>query len=243
MKSTIVVCSHNRPIQAQTQLALRALMSAGALYLDQSGAADVALARCLALSGACDQLRSKPGQWDCVLMVDDDMVFSRQDAQALVDHARSTGVSAAAMYATLLGTLAATRLRTPNGDLQRWATGLGLLAIPAFALLELEQRSEPFTFMDQPRRGFTWSQAAGGNFWSEDYTLTRRLGGVHLLPIGVGHLKTIPVYPDEATIACVREGRRLPGDLDSKILDHIVDPTMQERADVEASLLGPQGEP
>lgn len=224
----IVTCSHNRAMQAQTLSAIRELCRAGAIYIDQSGAADVALARCLALSAACNALRAEPAR-DVVLMVDDDMVFTNEDCEQLAQHARRTGVAASAIYATLGGTVAATRLQTTPGEAQRWAVGLGLLAIPRASLLELERQSEPFEFMGKPQFGFTWSAAANGIFWSEDYTLSRRLGGVHLLPIGVGHLKTIPVYPDEDTIACIREGRRLPGDNEGKVLDHIQDPQMLAR--------------
>lgn len=239
MKNTIAICSHNRDIQRQTTLALHELVRAGVLYIDQSGSADVALARNLALTAACNALRAQPAR-DIVLMVDDDMVFTVEDCEKLADHARETNVPASAMYATLAGTLAASRLRTPSGDDQRWAVGLGLVAIPRELLLALEANSERFLFMGEPQFGFTWSAAAGGIFWSEDYTLSRRLGGVHLLPLGVGHLKTIPVYPDEATIACVREGRRLPGDLDANVLAHIEDPSMAERSAVDRALLGPQ---
>jgi hypothetical protein len=216
MHRTIIIMSHNRPIQYATQEALAALRAAGALLLTQSGTTDVTLARNLALSGVCDRLRAanrRSTERDTVLMVDDDMVFTLDDAQRLVDYARSTGMPASAAYATHMSTLAATRLKTDPSAVQLWVTGLGFLAIPAAKLLELEQRSEVFTTMQETRRGFTWSIADGGNYWSEDFTLCRRLGGVHLLPIPVGHVKPWPLYPDDETLECIREGRRLPGEL------------------------------
>jgi hypothetical protein len=189
----------------------------------QAGITDVTLARNLALSAAVNARSSRRGgDFDMVLMVDDDMVFSWEQASQLVNHARLRNVAASAMYGTTMGTLAATRLKSGPGEDQRWATGLGLLAVPMRLLLDLAERSEQFDFNGTKNWGFTWSLAHGGNYWSEDFTLCRRLGGVHLLPIAIGHLKTIPIYPDEETVQCVREGRRLVGEL-ANMLDHVED--------------------
>lgn len=222
MKRTIILLSHNRPIQEGTLHSLQELRQAGAAYLAQRGTADVALARSIALTAACEALREHRSR-DMILMLDDDMLCTVDQAQTLVDHARETGVAASAMYATTIGTLAATKLPTPEGEAQRWVAGLGTLAVPAALLLELERKSDPFTFSSDKKKytAFTSSRAENGEWWSEDYTLCRRLGGVHLLPIGVGHLKTIPIYPDEETIAAIATGRPLLGELDSTQLDHV----------------------
>lgn len=225
MQKTLILCSHSRPIQERTLQSVSDCVARGAAFLTQAGITDVTLARNLALSGA---LRASADQ-DVILMVDDDMVFTADDAEQLVTHARETNVAASAMYGTTMGTLAATRLKTASGA-QRWATGLGLLAIPVALLTELAARSAQFDFEGSKSWGFTWSLASGGNYWSEDFTLCRRLGGVHLLPIAVGHLKTIPIYPDDETVACVRDGRRLRGDLDSKVLAHVQDGDMAAAA-------------
>lgn len=225
MNKTILVTSHARPIHEATITSIRPLCARGAMFLTQRNATDVALARNLALSGVCAALDEDPTR-DVVLMVDDDMVFFEEAAAALVEHARSTGVAASGMYATTMGTLAATRLQTPAGERQLWVTGLGLLAIPAALLLRLRGESEPFMFLEKKNYGFTWSAAGGGNYWSEDYTLCRRLGGVHLLPIPIGHMKMIDLWPDEETVAHIREGRMLPGDLASAALKATKDPTM-----------------
>lgn len=241
MKQTIIVCSSNRPIQDQTRQAIEELERHGAQLLLQTGSADVAFARNMALSGALrfavtanKELAvsaTHPGTerrapFDTILMVDDDMVFSLEQAQTLLAHARKTGFAASAMYATMRGSLAATRLYTPPAMVQRWLVGLGLLAIPFPALQELARRSRVFEAFGTEHVEFTWSAALGDCWCAEDYTLCRRLGGVHLLPVAVGHMKTIPIYPDAETIECIRKGRRLPGDLDSKVLAHIEDPDM-----------------
>jgi hypothetical protein len=238
MNRTIILCSYNRAIQEQTRQSIAALINLGAAFIKQTGSADVTLARNLALSAGCRALRqlnleasyaspSPHPDRDTLLMVDDDMLFDAHHAQRLVDHTRVFGRAASAMYATMGGSLAGTRITigAPDDEQtlaalqacgvhpQRWVTGLGLLAIPARLVLELEARSETFQFPDRndPRgvsdnNAFTTSGPSGGDWWSEDYTLTRNLGGVHLLPMAIGHLKTIPIYPDAETVRRIKEG-------------------------------------
>lgn len=237
MKRTIITCSYNRPIQDDTMRAISQLLQRGAAYVPQKGVADVTLARNMALTGACAGLRklntelrkqltdhiANPGfefhpsrefdarRRDMILMVDDDMQFQPDQAQELVNHARCTGVAASAMYATLASSLAASAMDVQRaGEPRRWLTGLGLIAIPAVLLLELERDSERFEMLNGTNVAFTSSGAKNGRWMSEDFTLTERLGGVHLLPIAVGHLKTIPIYPDAATVELIRAGKPLP---------------------------------
>lgn len=67
-------------------------------------------------------------------------------------------------------------------------------------LLELESRSAPFEFMGRALRAFTWSGAERGEWISEDYRLSMNLGGVHLVPVGVGHVKKGSIGPNEETL-------------------------------------------
>lgn len=236
MRSTIVVCSYNRPIQEQTRAVIAALTSSGAAYIPQTGSADVTLARNWALTGACVGLRklnstlaearktSQAGKgtradFDTILMVDDDMLFEVDQAQELINYTRAHAVAASALYATMNGGVAGIPIATPIGETQRWLTGLGLLAIPSWALLKLEEASERFQTLDGTKVAFTSSICRGGKWFSEDFELCHRLGGVHLLPIAVGHLKTIPIYPDDETVRRVREGLPLPERLTAKELD------------------------
>lgn len=211
-------------------------MALGAAYMPQTGSADVTLARNLALSGGCRALRQlndhcakqARAPFDTFLLVDDDMLFEPKHAQRLVDHTRIFGRAASAMYATLYGTIAASRfsdyepddegtiavLKASGVQPQRWVSGLGLLAITARQVLELEAALPKFLFPDLStaehthieNTAFTQSGAKNGEWWSEDYTLCERLGGVHLIPIAVGHLKTIPIYPDQETVRKIRDG-------------------------------------
>jgi len=243
VKNTVIVCSTNRPVQEKTREAIELLCAHGAELIWQTGSADVAFARNVALTGALrcvathNKVRKEP--IDVVLMVDDDMLFTLEQAQELVTHARETGVAVSAMYATLMVTLAATRLYTPPGEQQRWLAGLGLLAIPFALVQDVARRSELFNSHGEERVEFTWSAAHGGEWFAEDYTLCRRLGGVHLLPMGVGHLKVIPVYPDAETIRRIANNERLPGDNDLKILSRVEEPAMLAALDHKHQQLGP----
>lgn len=247
MKHTIVVCSSNRPIQDETRKAIDRLRVAGAQLILQVGSPDVAYSRNIALTGVLRFVATRnkaaaapkqssfalqydpggcaepPPAIDTVLMVDDDMMFTLEEAQALVTHSRAHNVGASAMYATVGGTLAATRLYTPPGETQRWLVGLGLLALPFAELQAVAKRSETFEAYGQEHVEFCWTAAYKGQWQAEDYSLCRRFGGVHLLPIAAGHLKTVPIYPDAETVRRIAENERLPSNIE---MQRIEDPAM-----------------
>lgn len=201
----MVLCTHNRPIDRETRQSIAALEHAGAYFVDHAGApSDVTLARNLGLSAVCRGLRGFPGRFDLVVLVDDDMVFKLDDVERLRDAAHETNFAASAMYANEAGELCAVPLS--NG---RWATGLGLLAVPAWLIEKLALFSESFTFQSDTCWGFTESKCDGGRYWSEDFSLCRRLGGVLLLPLPIGHRKTVTVYPNVETVDRVRLHRGL----------------------------------
>lgn len=227
MQNTIVVVSTNREMQSVTRNCISQMRRAGAQYVEQTGCSDVALARCLSLSGACNALRMLNAQgngrsFDTFLMVDDDMQFEIEQAQELINHSRSHVVPASAVYATVQGTIAASPMDHGLHARQLWKTGLGLLAVPASLVLALEKRAPKFELTNGIFTAFTSSGPDGeGQWWSEDFTLCKALGGVHLLPIAVGHLKTIPLFPDDETIKAIRNGVPLPKTLSAEELDRI----------------------
>lgn len=218
MKNTVIVVSTNRQIFEKTAVCIDRLTAAGARVLIQRGSACVAAARNIALSGACEYLRAHENV-DTVLMVDDDMLFTLEHAVSVVAAARFNGVATSAMYATLVTTLAAMRLPRAASETQRWLTGLGFIAVPRALLLALEASSETFSFYKQPFREFTWACVEDGLWMSEDFRLTKRLGGAHLLPVAVGHLKTLPLYPDPHTIRAIAMGDPLREELDTTQLE------------------------
>lgn len=216
MKKTLMVISTNRGLHPETLEAVRACRNAGARLVQQHGASDVSLARNHALSMAKRALELDEGKdIDAILMIDDDMVFTLNDAQRLVDRIRETGAPASATYVQVGGALAASRM-TPwctveEGEQPQpmrpgsWHVGLGFVAFGAGALLELAADSNEFNLRGETCWEFTRSRAVAGDYISEDYCLSRRLGGVELLPLEVGHLKMTAIYPHENLLARVAE--------------------------------------
>jgi len=201
MKNTLVVMSSNREIERETRHTLKELMSLGAMLLMETGSPDVAFARCRALSWACDKLREYP-DLDVVLMLDDDMEVPSETAQGLADAARDLGRPCSAVYPTLTAKVAAARWA---GHLGLWLVGLGCLAIPRALLLALEERSESFELDGKVHRAFTWCGPENGSWIAEDFRLSINLGGVHLCPFAVGHIKKGALWPDEATLDQLEE--------------------------------------
>ena len=205
MKSALIVMSSNRELEKQTRNTLQNLASLGAMLLMETGSADVAIARCRALSWACEKLREYPDR-DIVLMLDDDMDVPTETAQALVDKARELGRACSAVYATLSASVAAARWSDHPG---LWLVGLGCVAIPRALLLELEQRSESFELNGRSYSAFTWCGPENGGWIAEDFRLSINLGGVHLCPLPVGHIKKGALWPDDETIDRLEQGRAL----------------------------------
>jgi hypothetical protein len=197
MKNSIIVMSSNREMEAATKKTLQALTDGGALVLLETGSSDVAFARCRALSWACETLREYPER-DVVLMLDDDMEVPAETAQRLVDEARSLGRACSAVYATLNSKVAAARWHERPG---LWLVGLGCVAIPRALLLELEERAESFEVTGRFYSAFTWSGPEEGSWVAEDFRLSKNLGGVHLCPLAVGHIKKGALWPDDETLA------------------------------------------
>jgi hypothetical protein len=193
--------SSNREMERATQETIRNLSNAGAIRLIETGSSDVAFARCRALSFACEHLR-KTTDRDVILMLDDDMEVPLDTAQLLADKARELGRPCSACYATMTAKLAAARWMQCPGS---WLVGLGCLAIPRALILDLEERSERFEFSGRSYAAFTWSGPQDGEWIAEDFRLSMNLGGVHLVPVGVGHVKKGSIWPDSLTLQNLAE--------------------------------------
>ena len=196
MKRTLLVYSCNHTLQLKTGAAIGACSQAGAAIVEQAGTSDVAVARNAALTMACAVLDQ--GHHDVVLMVDADMGFTLQQAQCIVDHVRKTGVAASGCY--IVGSENKARLAATPYQNGRWLTGLGFVAIPAAMLLKLRELSPKFKCAEGELHEFTSSgvtiSTEGERIWiTEDTRLTSRLGGVELLPMAIGHIKTAMMMP------------------------------------------------
>jgi hypothetical protein len=179
----VVVLVSNRPIDPDAYGCITRLRSP---IVAQRDCADIALGRNLALSGVCDLARVN--KFDCALLVDDDMVFTVDDVKLLTEHAMASGVATSACY---VGASGEHLMAAPWEG--RWITGLGLVAIPMPLLLEVHTKAPHFTNKMLPGRdiaAFCSSGIIDGVWYSEDFQLCMRLGGVDLLPeVCVGHIK------------------------------------------------------
>jgi len=198
MKRILFVYSSNRTPCVEFTQSLQACVSDGAGVIEQRNTVDLAMARNSALTSAFQALLT--GRHDVVLMVDDDMQWKPQDATRISDHVRASGHAASAAYVMKDGRLAAHYVGP------RWRCGLGFLAIPATEIKRLSSKSLPYAGADGASTlEFTRSgviERDGRRVWlPEDYCLSERLGGVDLLPIAVGHVKSVVLSPNESKLA------------------------------------------
>jgi hypothetical protein len=217
MKNVVLVTSSNRAAEKHTRRLWSEMVRLGALVAEQTGSPDVAFARNMALSAACNALRNFPER-QVVVMVDDDMVGPIAHVEQLVARALETERPCSAVYATQSGHLAATRWRTgPSKTVQRdgdgrslWLVGLGVLAIPSGVLLDTESTMPSFRWKDRVLTAFCECGVREGEWWAEDYQLSANLGGVRLEPIGFGHIKKMPLWPDQETLDLIAGDQELP---------------------------------
>jgi predicted small secreted protein len=188
VKDILVVVSTNRGIDRQTEECINPLVLERAEMIKQMGTSDVALARNIALTQAWNVLASHKNL-KTVLMIDDDMVFSKEDAYRVVKKSQDENVPVAGAFITQRGALAA-----KPWSKTMWQTGLAFLAIPADMLIDVAKRSKTVNTGEEVVV-FTWSGEENGEWVPEDYRLCRRLGGVKILPVSIGHLKMTALYP------------------------------------------------
>jgi hypothetical protein len=203
MNGVFAVMVSNRTVEAETERGILELTRQGARIALFRGFSDVALARCISLTAVCRELRNDEAR-DVVLMLDDDMHFTLEQARRVVDSARAAQRPVSAAYCTEDGRLAA------YADPQLgWLVGLGFIAIPRVSLLELEQASVLVNEGTRTEcRAFCWSGPHGDRWEGEDWCLSRRLGGVELLSTTVGHIKKRPLYPIPSELERILAERR-----------------------------------
>lgn len=210
----------------------------------------VALARNRALTAAL-QLALQSGA-PVVVCIDDDMVFSSETFGRLVRLASDLGRPVSGMYATAHGTLAARQapdlvpIQVDGMERTAWLTGGGMLAIPTSLLEEIAAevgtiREQTGSFHPFCRAGVRATDSRGNilsepTWESEDYALSRVLGGVHLAPLGVGHVKPIVIWPDAETVRRVREGEGLETIVEGVPLERVAAGGRSDQAEIEGHL-------
>lgn len=220
MKNTFLVTISNRGATRNTARLWRAICASGAMHLEQTGSPDIAFARNQSLSATCDAFR-KYDLADVALLCDDDMIGPLDSVQKLIDLARETGRPCSVVYATQDAHLAGARWKV-DGVVQRteagrtlWLVGMGLVAIPRKCLLETEAKTASYKVRETVLSEFCTTGAVDGEWIAEDYSFCKRLGGVLLQPIGFGHIKQTPLWPDQETLDLIDRDETLPGEADS----------------------------
>lgn len=193
MHGTIVATPTHRGFpHSSTKEAIRKLCKEGAELRIASKISDIAGGRSWLLS-ECLRAAEASGR-DVILCVDDDMSFTTEQAQQLVEHARATKIPSSAVYCTEDGDLAGCRWRP-----FRHLVGLGFAAIPVQALRALADTLTPVAFGDHTTKVWPFAECKAhpehGVWMAEDYDLSAKLGGFQLLPIAVGHIKLVPLVP------------------------------------------------
>lgn len=179
----------------------------GALRLELAGCSDVALARNLLYTAALD---TAPDRITVFLFVDDDMSFTPAQARLVVEHAEETGRLCSGVYGGPQGDLAA--MRRDDGD--GWWVGLGFAAVQREQLSRVAQQLPRLTMRAGGReqtvyplcQSRMWEREGRDARWmSEDFWLCEQLGGALLVKVPIGHLKTVPLYPDATTLDRVNQ--------------------------------------
>jgi hypothetical protein len=195
MQRTVIVLVTHRGLKEETGEAVAKLGCPSVVKI--RGCPDQSKGRSMAIDAALDQ--TEDTKIDTVLLLDDDMVFQASDVLELVEHSRRTTECCSGVYLTADGKLCARPCRdlvvVPGAPL-RWLTGLGCLAVPRDLLARVRE-CLPKT------AGIThWCRSGPhpdfpGEWFPNDFWFCHHFRGVLLLPLAFGHLKTVPIWPDE----------------------------------------------
>lgn len=201
LKHVVLVMATREGVNDQTRKCVDRVEELGASRLQLAGCSDVATARNLLLTHALDTCEEHKTVF---LLVDDDILFDPGVAQLVCEDALEGEQPVSAVYATNNGAIAG----TPRGD-GLWNTGLGFLAVRRDKLAEYAETLGgklpgmnknliyPFCQSRVSRDGKEWH--------AEDYWFCDGMGGVVLKPLGVGHLKRVPLTPDQHTLDMIAD--------------------------------------
>lgn len=215
MKHALLVTIAGADISKTTRDCIQRCANRGASVVQRVGVSDVAYGRSLILTEVYDLLKGNQHHdsrdW-VVVLIDSDMEFMPSDVQSLVHAARETDLPASGVYATRTGYMAA---GYRDGV---WECGLGFFAFQTCHLhtlaTKLKRLDCGYEFGVFPFCQSGVHPSRPGHFTTEDFWLCRELATraaapPKLHPIRAGHLKTVPLYPDDTTIERVRRGEML----------------------------------
>jgi hypothetical protein len=215
MEKTLILVPTHRGISPETAECIGALKCPSIIRV--RGRADVVKARCEAFDAAIEHTQGTP--IDTVLCLDDDMVFPPAAALELVAISRRLNEPVSGVALTENGVISAMPWK-PNGftvtDRPRWLTGLACMALPLERLRQLARQLDDAREgrrLGGPEQGQArfppglrrWCDsgehpARVGEWTSEDLWFCLQWHGVLLAGVGFGHLKRVPLYPEEAVL-------------------------------------------
>lgn len=195
MDRTVVVVVTHRGLCDETQEAIAKLGCPSILKV--KGLANLAKARSIAFEKAIDATEGTP--IDTILSIDDDMVFAPKDVVDLVGHSRTVAECCAGVALNHEGQLTARPLAplvVVPGSPVRWLTGLACMAIPRLRMTRIRPTLPVVGGIPQ------WCQTGAhpdypGEWLPEDFWFCQHFRGVILLPVPIGHIKPMPLWPDE----------------------------------------------
>jgi hypothetical protein len=195
MDRTVIVLVTHRGLCDETAEAVAALQCPSIIKV--KGLANLAKARSLAFEKAFQATEGTPV--DTVLSIDDDMVFGAKDVNDLVGHSRVTAECCAGVALNHEGKLTArplTPLVVVPGSPVRWLTGLACMAIPRQRMKRIRPKLREVGGIPE------WCQTGAhpdypGEWLPEDFWFCHHFGGVVLLPVAIGHIKPMPLWPDD----------------------------------------------
>lgn len=197
MQKTVILLVTHRGLVDEAAESVAKLHCPSVIRL--KGIPDQSKARSMGMDLAFD--KTEGTEIDTVLLLDDDVVFEPKVVLDLVAHSRRTGECCSGVLITAGGQLCARPypqlVRVPGAPAtMRWLTGLGCLAVPRARLAKIRDKL-PKT------AGIThWSRSGPhpdypGEWFPNDFWFCHHFGGVLLFPLAFGHLKTVPILPDE----------------------------------------------
>lgn len=172
---------------------VRELLSKG-IASDSSfttGISCVTLARNIQISRAL----KKCSEDDLLLLLDDDITFSSETIESMVEECRLFDCPISAKYCDSKGKNCFGE-RNIKGE-KKMVAGLGCIIIPAKQLFTIAENYPDFKYLDSDETFscFTECGVIEGQWYSEDYLLCARLGNVRISNCRVGHRKEIELWP------------------------------------------------
>lgn len=200
----IVVVTH-RGLSDETAEAIADLKCPSIIKV--KGMSNLPKARSLAFDQALQASEGTP--IDTILAIDDDMLFKAKDVVDLVEHSRTTGELCTGIALASDGKLCARPVKqmvlVPGAPL-RWMTGIFCMAIPRIRLARVAPTLPVVGGIREWCQ--TGNHPAFPNEWfPEDFWFCHHFGGVVLLPIPIGHLKPMPIWPDERMLREIMQYR------------------------------------